>query len=598
MASSKVILTATTSTTNPDLPCQPPPICSSFSSILADLQNQHEENPGNPPSLSNPQSLGSMKMEDLLKNIYVTPPPEPVSFCTRGESMTREGSSRERKQAYTVELESPVTQLEEENARMVREEVEVPAHRGPMNLSSECEVSTSSRDDYDDDEMDEFQKNLLRALKKNTKLSKENRELKKWRISLEENIRTLEESKQDSQNLVQRFRGIIHDQEEEISTLSSKVTTLEKKNFGDKDKGMASSSSRPNPKEKSKATAPSSGKPNLDFESRLEKFKKKKLILERGISLTELRNTDVSRTVVQRQWTEYVAHPPNANADIVREFYASMVPDVFCMGGSVRVRGVDVSFSASDINKRFSTPDHDLYRGIGMLDMFDNNEGLAEALRMNGNSMWTFQSPLRHSELHFELAFWNIFFGNSLRPNLHRTETNLEVAKLLYCMKERCDINIGRYIHQEIYAAGNMKTPSLPFPCLITYFCSLAGIPVYNESEDILRPMGALNRKTYNELASPRGVETIPSSGSRKRHRGHQDDQGDAGDVPQGDAGDVLPGDQRPNWVEDIFTAIKGVSQSIGSLDTRFTSLQEEINQRMDGLQASMDHLSAAGPSD
>ncbi|KAK0589645.1 hypothetical protein LWI29_016719 [Acer saccharum] len=93
MASSKVM--ATTSTTNPDLSCQPSPICSTFSSIFADLQNQHEEeNPGDPSSSSNPQSLGSMNMDDLLKNIYATPPPEPVSFSTGGASMTREGCSK------------------------------------------------------------------------------------------------------------------------------------------------------------------------------------------------------------------------------------------------------------------------------------------------------------------------------------------------------------------------------------------------------------------------------------------------------------------------------------------------------------------------
>ncbi|KAK4845513.1 hypothetical protein QYF36_005999 [Acer negundo] len=92
MASSKVM--ATTSTTNPDLSCQPSPICSTFSSIFADLQNQHEEeNPGDPSS-SNPQSLGSMNMDDLLKNIYATPPPEPVSYSTSGASMTREGCSK------------------------------------------------------------------------------------------------------------------------------------------------------------------------------------------------------------------------------------------------------------------------------------------------------------------------------------------------------------------------------------------------------------------------------------------------------------------------------------------------------------------------
>ncbi|KAG8655661.1 hypothetical protein MANES_04G058300v8 [Manihot esculenta] len=231
MASSKVL--ATSSTTNPDMPRQPS-LCSSLSTLLADLQNQNQFS-------SNSQSpLLSATMDDLLKNIYSYPtPPTPddphAPPFSGGASISRDGSfpmpkeaasksvddvwkeivaggdhrrdengggggiegmtledfltkagavreedvrgvgipvqglgngmmvvaeggkgrqkrraveeppmdkatqqkqrrmiknresaarSRERKQAYTIELESLVTQLEEENSRLLREEVE------------------------------------------------------------------------------------------------------------------------------------------------------------------------------------------------------------------------------------------------------------------------------------------------------------------------------------------------------------------------------------------------------------------------------------------------------------------------------------------
>ncbi|XVF45707.1 hypothetical protein PTKIN_Ptkin02bG0228200 [Pterospermum kingtungense] len=66
MASSKVI--ATTSQSNPDLPRQQS-LCSSLSTLLADLQNQ--QNNQNQPQ----NGHGSMNMDDLLKNIYSSPPP-------------------------------------------------------------------------------------------------------------------------------------------------------------------------------------------------------------------------------------------------------------------------------------------------------------------------------------------------------------------------------------------------------------------------------------------------------------------------------------------------------------------------------------------
>lgn len=88
MASSKVL--ATSSTTNPDMPRQPS-LCSSLSTLLADLQNQNQFS-------SNSQSpLLSATMDDLLKNIYSYPtPPTPddphAPPFSGGASISRDGS--------------------------------------------------------------------------------------------------------------------------------------------------------------------------------------------------------------------------------------------------------------------------------------------------------------------------------------------------------------------------------------------------------------------------------------------------------------------------------------------------------------------------
>lgn len=90
MASSKVI--ATTSPTNPDLPREQS-LCSSLSTLLADLQNQQNN------SNQSQNGHGSMNMEDLLKNIYSSPPqPPPPSTVPDAHpqfpvaSISREGS--------------------------------------------------------------------------------------------------------------------------------------------------------------------------------------------------------------------------------------------------------------------------------------------------------------------------------------------------------------------------------------------------------------------------------------------------------------------------------------------------------------------------
>ncbi|XP_038682055.1 bZIP transcription factor 12-like isoform X2 [Tripterygium wilfordii] len=75
MASSKVM--ATTSSTNHDLPHQSS-LCSSISSLLADLQQQQQslDQTGDP-------LVSSMSMDDLLKNIYASTSPQPP---VQGES--------------------------------------------------------------------------------------------------------------------------------------------------------------------------------------------------------------------------------------------------------------------------------------------------------------------------------------------------------------------------------------------------------------------------------------------------------------------------------------------------------------------------------
>ncbi|KAL4361230.1 hypothetical protein GQ457_04G001120 [Hibiscus cannabinus] len=95
MASSKVI--TTTSQTNPNVPRQPS-LCSSLSTLLADLQNQQN----NPDQSQN--CFASMTMDDLLKNIYSSspqpqpqprPPPTASSDAHAqflGASISREGS--------------------------------------------------------------------------------------------------------------------------------------------------------------------------------------------------------------------------------------------------------------------------------------------------------------------------------------------------------------------------------------------------------------------------------------------------------------------------------------------------------------------------
>ena len=59
--------------------------------------------------------------------------------------------------------------------------------------------------------------------------------------------------------------------------------------------------------------------------------------------MTDVGGTDIVHQVEGMRWCQFVTKPRNrANVSIVREFYASMIPNDFLKGKSMLVRDVDV----------------------------------------------------------------------------------------------------------------------------------------------------------------------------------------------------------------------------------------------------------------
>ncbi|XP_050234711.1 bZIP transcription factor 12-like isoform X2 [Mercurialis annua] len=171
MASPNVMPTASTTGNNSDLPHQPS-LCSSLSTLLTDLQNQNIL-PFSPPYLNESSSIegagatraaddevwaeeeeAGMSLEDYLTKAGAVREEDVMINNKRSRRRRRGGEegfpvdkatqqkrrrmiknresaarSRERKQAYMIELESLVSQLEEENARLRTEQVQQSKER-------------------------------------------------------------------------------------------------------------------------------------------------------------------------------------------------------------------------------------------------------------------------------------------------------------------------------------------------------------------------------------------------------------------------------------------------------------------------------------
>ncbi|KAL5813535.1 hypothetical protein ACOSQ3_024294 [Xanthoceras sorbifolium] len=70
-----------------------------------------------------------------------------------------------------------------------------------------------------------------------------------------------------------------------------------------------------------------------EYEDHLKHFKRRTILIERGIDLDEFQDSFVPATVQAMGWNHYVWDPIRASQCIVQKFYAAMIPHLFLTGG-------------------------------------------------------------------------------------------------------------------------------------------------------------------------------------------------------------------------------------------------------------------------
>ncbi|KAK3229548.1 hypothetical protein Dsin_001429 [Dipteronia sinensis] len=242
---------------------------------------------------------------------------------------------------------------------------------------------------------------------------------------------------------------------------------------------------------------------NGDFPRRLEKFRDRKIIEERGIARDELHDTEIPR--------------------VVEEFYVGIVPNDFRNHSPVMVHRREVSITHVEINRYFRTErpanvvENSLNGGIAQHRLHTRqNVDLTNSLVIQPMTFWVAPSYLlQHTNLKIELGLCHIFVTHSLRPWDHRTSVAFEVAIILHCIQSGSYIDVGYLAHSDILIVGGKEKESqlLMFPCLINEFCKRVGVdfgddPIDSHQSDI----GFL---TWNTLQ----IKRDPTSRRRKTGR-------------------------------------------------------------------------------
>ena len=353
------------------------------------------------------------------------------------------------------------------------------------------------------------------------------------------------------------------------------------------------------------------------YHVRLEHNLGRAMLSERNMDLNNLLGSEVPHLVDAMGWRQFVTTAHQINERLVREFYAAMDYKEFEKGTPVKVRGVDVGFSAQDINRYYGTRNHgDLDTGVPKLSIFRRyNLELASELRMpHVVKEWgDGENQLLQHDLELIWAFWVVFLSCSVKPSKQITITVFELAKLLYCVKHHERLDVGKIIRRAITRAGRVDTLVMPFPALITYFCEQAGL-LPEEGDRIVQMDGPLNSRTFNDISAQRREAGIQAVDTRKRRRRNASDLAreraeeaaaeEAEDAAEEDPGAVPAGDHRPDWVDEILQRPPWVNeffQRQDAVEARQTALESEVAKLTKAIHDS--YLSAserhhgAGPS-
>lgn len=336
-------------------------------------------------------------------------------------------------------------------------------------------------------------------------------------------------------------------------------------------------------------------RPNEAYRTRLAQNEDRGLLIERGITIAGLDSTTIPTTISQRELY---------HEGLVREFYASMVPEVFRDCGRVWVQGVPLEISLEAINEYLHTrtdPDEDYHHGFPVnARYYPELSEMATALRHDQSNVWIpGTTELNHGELLPDIAFWSVFIKHILLPSTHRTVISTETTHLLYAIQTGVRFDVGHFIFGSLLKTGCDTRCLLNFPCLITHFCRRAGIVAAFKEAALEAPPTDICKKAYNSFCSRHGYPNV-TVGGRYRNRGRRAAAAQHQEPPVQGAGPPPPPgggypDNPPSWGARLIQAVEDLSAGQSQINQR-------LNQVLDHRHSSMTYQrrprnNAPGPS-
>ena len=233
-------------------------------------------------------------------------------------------------------------------------------------------------------------------------------------------------------------------------------------------------------------------------------FSKRRLYLERDVTLSELQFTCIPRVFESRGWISLSSGFPAPPMNLIHEFYSN-IHDI----------KKDGSFSVMVRNIRFEVTPDLVSTVLGIPRVMESPYPYTAETAPSQTDMLTLfcgektiwpngVSKVKSASFIPEYQWLNRIMCTNLFPIAHLHTLNVPRAQLLYALITDVPIDICRHICQVIIHAfeSNLSRTVLPFPCVITQLIKAKKVPI--RPQDIrAKPLSAIGSHTL-QLGSSR----------------------------------------------------------------------------------------------
>ncbi|KAL4598125.1 hypothetical protein ACB092_11G037000 [Castanea dentata] len=266
-------------------------------------------------------------------------------------------------------------------------------------------------------------------------------------------------------------------------------------------------------------------------------FSKRRLYLERDVTLSELQFTCVPRVFESRGWISLTSGFPAPPTNLVHEFYSN-IHDIKEDGSfSVMVRNISFEVTPTLVSAVLGIPrvlespyPYTAETAPSQTDML--------TLFCGEHTIWPNGiSKVKSASFIPEYQWLNRIMCTNLFPIAHLHTLNVPRAQLLYALITDVPIDICRHICQVIIDAfeSNSSRTVLPLPCIITQLIEAQKVSIY--AQDVReKPLSAFGSRTLHL-----------SSSHMKRARDSDFDSDDDLDQEIDEIANAVPAESRPS---------------------------------------------------